>query len=70
VAFGSRRISLAKCSLSSFVLFVSVCVQVSLSSGDATGGSQCEVQALSARIRAVARHWCSVSKKIFTSKAR
>jgi hypothetical protein len=41
VAFRSWWISLAEHSHSSFVLFVSVCVQVSLSlsSGDAIGGS-------------------------------
>jgi hypothetical protein len=73
VAFGSRWISLTEHSRSSFVLFVSVlCAgfSLSLSSDDIVGGSQWEVQALSARICDVACRWCSVPKKVFTSRAR
>jgi hypothetical protein len=48
VAFGSQRISLPERSHSRFVLFVSLCVQVplslSLSSNDAIGNRQWEVQ--------------------------
>jgi hypothetical protein len=71
VAFGSRRISLADRSRSSFAhFFISVCVGFYLSSGQAIGGYQWEVQALSAEIHVRARRWCSVLKKVFTSRAR
>jgi hypothetical protein len=43
---------------------------LSLSSGDAVGGRQWEVQALSAGIRVGAGHWCSVPKKDFTFRVR
>jgi hypothetical protein len=69
VALGSRRISLAESSRSSFVLFVSLLcagLSPSPSSRDAIGGCQWEVQALSAR----ARHWRRVPKKVFTSRVR
>jgi hypothetical protein len=68
MAFGLQRISLAERSRSSFALFVPVlCAgfSLSLSSGDAVGGSQWEVHALSAGICAGACHWCSVPKKVF-----
>jgi hypothetical protein len=56
VAFGSRRISLAKRSRSSFALFSFSVVcrffSLSLSPGVAVGGSQWEVQTLSTGIRA------------------
>jgi hypothetical protein len=61
----SRQVSLAKHSCSSFALFISVlCVgfspSLSLSSGDAIGSSQWEVQALSAEIHVGAhRWWCA-----------
>jgi hypothetical protein len=71
MAFGSRRISLAERSRSSFALFFQCCVLVfSLSPGIAIGGSLWEVQILSAGIRTGARHWCSVPKKVFASRAR
>jgi hypothetical protein len=71
VTFGSQQISLAEHSRSSFALCVSLlCVGFSLSSGDAIGGHQWEVQALSAGIRAGAHCWCSVPKKVFTSRVR
>jgi hypothetical protein len=47
-----------------------VCAGFPLSSGDAIGGRQLEVQALSAGIRAGVRRWCSVPKKVFTSRVR
>jgi hypothetical protein len=46
------------------------CVQVFLSPGIAIGGSQWEVQTLSAGIHTGARRWCSVPKKVFTSSVR
>jgi hypothetical protein len=53
VAIGSRQISLAEHSRSSFALFVSVlCASFSLSPDVAVGGSQWKVQTLSAGIRA------------------
>jgi hypothetical protein len=54
MAFGSRQISLIEHSHSSFTLFCFsvVCRFFSLSPGVAVGGSQWEVQALSAEIRA------------------
>jgi hypothetical protein len=68
----SQRVSLAERSRSSFVIFVLVCVQVSLSlsTGDAVGGHQWEVQALSARIHAGVCRRCRVPKKVFTFRAR
>jgi hypothetical protein len=51
-----------------FILAKSGCY--TLSSGDAIGGRQWEVQALSARIHARAHRWCSVPKKVFTSRVR
>jgi hypothetical protein len=45
-------------------------VSLSLSSDDAIGGHQWEVQTLSAEIRAGARRRCRVQKKVFTSTAR
>jgi hypothetical protein len=68
MGFGSRWISLAEHSRSSFAFFISVlCAgfSLSLSSDDAVGGSQWEVQALSA----AAHRLCSVLKKVFTSRA-
>jgi hypothetical protein len=71
MTFGSQWISLTEHSRSSFALFVSVlCAGFSLSPGVAIGGSQWEVQALSAGIRARVHRWCSVLKKVFTSRAR
>jgi hypothetical protein len=71
MVFESRRISLAERSRSSIAIFVSVlCVGFSLSSADAVGGRQWEVQALTARIRARVYHWCSVPKKVLTFRVR
>jgi hypothetical protein len=77
VALGSQWIILAEHSHSNFALFVSLwcadfslSLSLSLSSNDAVGGHQWEVQALSARIHAGACRWCSVPKKVFTFRAR
>jgi hypothetical protein len=63
-------VSLAEHNRSSFTLFVSVlCVGFSLSPGDAIGSRQWEVPVLSVGIRAEARRWYRVPKKVFTSRA-
>jgi hypothetical protein len=71
LASGSRLISLAERSRSSFALLVSfLCAghSLSLSFGDVVGGHQWNIQALSAGIRVGVRRWCSVPKKVFTSR--
>jgi hypothetical protein len=45
-------------------LYPCVCRFLPLSSGDAIGGRQWEVQALSAGIHARAYRWCRVPKKV------
>jgi hypothetical protein len=67
MAFESRQISIVERSRSSFLF--QCCVQVFLSPGVAIGSSQWEVQTLSAGIHTGAHHWCSVPKKVFTSRA-
>jgi hypothetical protein len=61
----SCRVSLAECGRSSFGLTVVCWFLPSLSSGDAVDGHQWEVQTLSARFCAGARHRCRVAEEYF-----
>jgi hypothetical protein len=73
MAFRLRWITLVERSRSNFALFISVLCTgffLSLFPGVAIGDSQWEVQTLSVEIHAEVRHWCSVPKKVFISRAR